>query len=45
MNLGIILSADDGSVKLKHDPKHLQRGTDTWQTRRDRKWQKQIGNQ
>ena len=45
MNLGIILSADDGSVKLKHDPNHLQRGTDTWQTRRDSKWQKQIGNQ
>jgi len=42
LNLGLVLSGDDSG--LKHDPKHLQRGSDTWQKRRDRQWQKQIGN-
>ena len=45
MNLGIALSGDDGSVKIKHNPDALTPGSDIWQDIRQKQWQKRIGNQ
>ena len=45
MNLGLALSGDDGSVKIKHNPDALTPGSDIWQDIRQTQWQKRIGNQ
>jgi hypothetical protein len=45
MNIGIALSPNDGSAKLKHNPNALQVGGSDWQRRRNDQNQRKIGNQ